>query len=58
MNRGWVVGLKKFRLKYICLSGVGVIVTEPVEVKVGVIVGVLVIVGVFVKVGLKVEVNV
>ncbi len=40
--------MKKFWLRYICLSGVGVIVTEPVTVKVGVMVGVSVMVSVFV----------
>jgi len=64
MSRSWTVGLKKFWLKYIIRSGVGVIVTEPVTVKVGVMVGVwvmvgvLVMVGVFVKVGLRVNVKV
>ena len=46
--------MKKFSSKYRAALGVGVEVTEPVGVKVGVMVGVEVIVGVEVKVGLMV----
>lgn len=54
MPKLWLFGLKKFSSRYKEALGVGVEVTEPVGVKVKVMVGVLVMVGVKVKVGVMV----